>query len=148
MNSLWLIVFILVFFMVLFSWYYNTPAYKAALEKQNRQTEETNRWYAQERELYSVENILAPLTNDPNDSSYANSIPSLLDKGKVFQQYNYGTIYNLVLEILASNPDKIHIKTLCLTLGRMHYSSLRPDKNPTIYDEQAIQNDILMRSSR
>ncbi|TYQ26272.1 hypothetical protein [Pseudanabaena sp. UWO310] len=108
------------------------------------------RAYAAEREKeaapYSIENIVKPLKENPDDISYANSIPSLLNQGSRYYSYNYGTIYNLVLEVLSENPDKIHIKTLCLTIGRLHYGKLRPDNKITIYDEQAIQNDILMRS--
>ena len=101
---------------------------------------------AKEGEPYTIENIVKPLRENPDDISYANSIPWLLDKGSKYHSYNYGTIYNLILEVLSENPEKIHIKTLCLTIGRLHYGKLRPDNKVTIYDEQAIQNDILMRS--
>jgi hypothetical protein len=101
---------------------------------------------AKEAEPYTIENIVKPLRDDPDDISYANTIPSLLEKGSKYHSYNYGNIYNLALEVLSENPEKIHIKTLCLTVGRLHYGKLRPDNKVTIYDEQAIQNDIMMRS--
>lgn len=116
-------------------WWNRTPEGKAHLAK-----------LAKNKEIYRLENILEPLLKNPDDSSYSNSIPSLLQKGEVYHRYNYGQGYNIVLDILASNPDKIHLKTLCLELGRKHYANLRPDKKPTIYDEQAIQNDIQVRS--
>jgi len=136
------IVFIVILIVVWHQSWLSTPdgiTYTKEVERAKQKVE-------QKIEDSKIENILALLQKSPDDSSCANRIPSLLDEGKSFHQYNYGTIYNLALEILDSNPDKIYIKTLCLALGRMHYGNLRPDKNPTIYDEQAIQNDILMRS--
>ena len=41
------------------------------------------------------------------------------------------------------NALKNKNKSLVLKLGREYYSSLRADGNLTIYDEQAIQNDLL-----
>ena len=55
-------------------------------------------------------------------------------------------LYNTSLKILEANPGTQEAKTLALDLGRLHYSILRPSKKPTIYDEQAIQNDIIVRS--
>lgn len=55
-------------------------------------------------------------------------------------------LYNTSLKILEANPSSQEAKTLVLDLGRFHYSFLRLDKKPTIYDEQAIQNDIIVRS--
>ena len=127
-------------------WYSQTPAGKEAAAKAEEERQAAAVKFAQEKEKYRIENILEPLRKNPADSSYCNSIPTLLVQGSMYHSYHYGTIYNEVLEILASNPDKIHIKPLCLEMGRKHYSALRPDKLPTIYDEQAIQNDILVRS--
>jgi hypothetical protein len=138
-------------------WWRSTPEGKSFEAKQAAQhsklVAEMEKKRAKERsereankEFYSLENILETLRQEPDNINYCNSIPSLLQEGKKYHRYNYGQIYNLVLEILASNPDKIHIKTLCLELGRKHYANLRPDKKPTIYDEQAIQNDIQVRS--
>ncbi|MBS3029652.1 MAG: hypothetical protein HCA25_22040 [Dolichospermum sp. DET50] len=55
-------------------------------------------------------------------------------------------LYNTSLKILEANPNNQETKMLVLDLGRLYYSILRPNKKPTIYDEQAIQNDILVRS--
>jgi len=41
------------------------------------------------------------------------------------------------------NALKNKNKSLALKLGREYYSSLRADGRLTIYDEQAIQNDLL-----
>lgn len=138
--------FVLVAAVVFVIWYGQTPAGKEAAAKAEKERQAAAVKFAQEKEKYRIENILEPLINNPDNSSYCNSIPTLLIQGSTYHSYNYGTIYNDVLEILASNPDKIHLKPLCLEIGRKHYSALRPDKRPTIYDEQAIQNDILVRS--
>lgn len=55
-------------------------------------------------------------------------------------------LYNTSLNILEANSSSQEAKMLVLDLGRLHYSILRLDKKPTIYDEQAIQNDIIVRS--
>ena len=94
---------------------------------------------------YRAENILLPLCKNPSNSEYARIIPSILMEGKSYHKYNYYQIYNIALEILESNSYHIHLKTLCLNLGRLYYGSLRDDQKPTIHDEQAIQNDIQMR---
>ena len=133
-------ILILVLGVVFLFWFMNmtinTPEQKTANEE-----------LAKKKELYHFENILAPLIANADNIDHARNIPTLLEEGeKCYIRYNYGTIYNQMLDLLESNPDKKHIKTLCLVLGRKHYASMRPDKNPTVYDEQAIQNDILTRS--
>ena len=57
-----------------------------------------------------------------------------------------GYAYQVALECLASNPDECRARTFALSVGRWHRGRCRPDGLPTIYDEQAIQNDILARS--
>ncbi|MGA1601805.1 MAG: hypothetical protein ACO4CG_05910 [Prochlorothrix sp.] len=63
-------------------------------------------------------------------------------KGKLSSEL----FYNAALQILEENPGTISLKQYALDIGRWHYSLDRPDKKVTIYDEQAIQNDILVRS--
>jgi hypothetical protein len=55
-------------------------------------------------------------------------------------------IYVTALDLLAGNPRSTVAKQLALELGRWHFGIARPDGLVTIYDEQAIQNDILVRS--
>lgn len=54
--------------------------------------------------------------------------------------------YDTALEILQDNPEEIALKQYALEVGRWHYSIIRPDGKVTIYDEQSIQNDILVRT--
>jgi len=54
--------------------------------------------------------------------------------------------YDAALDILQQHPEQISLKQYALEVGRWHYSIARPDGKVTIYDEQSIQNDILVRS--
>ncbi len=55
-------------------------------------------------------------------------------------------IYNTTLEILEKDPGNYRAKQLILTVGRWHFGKLRKNGRPTIYDEQAILNDISVGS--
>ncbi len=55
-------------------------------------------------------------------------------------------LYEAALEILEEHPDQIPLKSYALDVGRWRYSLNRPDGKVTVYDEQAIQNDIQVRS--
>jgi len=52
--------------------------------------------------------------------------------------------YNKALEILEIYPESTNTKKLVLDIGRYYFAKLRAGR-PTIYDEQAIQNDISVR---
>ncbi|MBH8575077.1 hypothetical protein I8752_19060 [Nostocaceae cyanobacterium CENA369] len=58
-----------------------------------------------------------------------------------------GRAYTKSLEILEKNSNNINAKKFVLDVGRWHFGKLRSGK-VTIYDEQAIQNDIAVRSSQ
>ncbi|MBC7776860.1 MAG: hypothetical protein H7246_15615 [Phycisphaerae bacterium] len=51
-----------------------------------------------------------------------------------------GEIYADALNLLKDNPD---LKPHVLEIGRKKYAFNRPDKAPTVYDEAAINNDIM-----
>jgi hypothetical protein len=55
-------------------------------------------------------------------------------------------LYQRSLESVQASKGDPAIKTLALQIGRLSYASSRPDRRPTIYDEQAIANDIAVRS--
>lgn len=55
-------------------------------------------------------------------------------------------LYDLSLIALEANPSNSKSKQLVLKIGRYHFGKMRGGK-ATIYDEQAIQNDIQVRSS-
>ena len=64
---------------------------------------------------------------------------------KAFTKDATQRMYNTSLTMLANNPSDQNIKILALDLGRLHYKVSRPDNAVTIYDEEAIQNDISVR---
>ena len=54
-------------------------------------------------------------------------------------------MYNMALQMLEENPKSKDMKTLALDVGRLHYCVHRGTNTLSVYDEQAIQNDILTR---
>ena len=55
-------------------------------------------------------------------------------------------VYDAALEILSEHPEQLPLRQYALEIGRWHYTIQRPNRKITIYDEQAIQNDIAVRS--
>jgi hypothetical protein len=51
-------------------------------------------------------------------------------------------------EILRRLPARPELRVPALDFGRIAYAVRRPGGLPTVYDEQAIQNDILMREGK
>ncbi|MEM9116942.1 MAG: hypothetical protein AAGD09_03560 [Cyanobacteria bacterium P01_F01_bin.56] len=89
-------------------------------------------------ELIQVLEIMLPLTSsDPSVRRWVISS----SRGSLS-----GNLYDLCLQLIEQNPDSRGLKSLALEVGRVHYSKNRKDKKPTIYDEQAINNDIAARS--
>jgi hypothetical protein len=54
-------------------------------------------------------------------------------------------MYARTLDLVESRHGTPASKGLALHIGRISYSSGRPDRTPTLYDEQAIANDIASR---
>ena len=50
--------------------------------------------------------------------------------------------YEATKEQLRQNPSSIQAKEAMLQAGRAYYSCMREEGVPTIYDEQAISNDM------
>jgi hypothetical protein len=59
---------------------------------------------------------------------------------------NRSAIYDKSLQILENNPDVSSVKQFVLLVGRWHFSKSRVYGKVSIYDEQRIQNDILVRT--
>jgi hypothetical protein len=55
-------------------------------------------------------------------------------------------LYQRSLDAVQSSKGAPTAKELALRLGRLSYAAGRPDKRPTVYDEQAVANDIAMRA--
>ncbi|AMV35635.1 hypothetical protein VN12_26320 [Pirellula sp. SH-Sr6A] len=56
-------------------------------------------------------------------------------------------VYDLALKAVAASGGSVAAKTFALNVGRASYSVGRPEGAPTVYDEQAILNDIRVRES-
>jgi hypothetical protein len=54
-------------------------------------------------------------------------------------------LYARALELVRERKGLSTSKALALYIGRHSYSAGRPDRTPTVYDEQAIANDIAAR---
>jgi hypothetical protein len=90
---------------------------------------------------------LANLRNSSLDPETYEKVMLLLNKCPgLTAEYTRG-VYDIALQTLSENSSSPVAKQLCLNAGRWHFGKTRPDNAPTIYDEQAIQNDILVRSS-
>jgi len=75
--------------------------------------------------------------------SYAKkAIPRITSANEISSK----NFYEAALEILQQHPEQIPLKQYALDVGRWHCSMSRTDGKVTIYDEQSIQNDIVVRS--
>lgn len=54
--------------------------------------------------------------------------------------------YTAALGRLAADPQNAALRTAALAAGRAHHGGLRPGGAPTVYDEQAIMNDLVAHS--
>lgn len=81
------------------------------------------------------------LSNFPESSQIQNFAFEQIQKGLLPSNQ----AYTLALEVLEENPSESKAKQFVLQVGRWHFGKLRGGKL-TIYDEQAIQNDIQVRS--
>jgi hypothetical protein len=55
-------------------------------------------------------------------------------------------LYERTLAAVRTHRAEPAVKAVALTIGRLVYSINRPNREPTIYDEQAIANDIAAQS--
>jgi len=83
------------------------------------------------------------IMSQPKYQSLLRSIESLPDKLKPIAAER---AYQRLLDALIEHPDAISLRMWALETGRISKGSSRDVKVPTIYDEQAIQNDILVRT--
>ena len=90
---------------------------------------------------------LALLIRNPLDTVVQGKVIRILDQCPALKVAETKAVYEAALDILANNPSNPTAKQFVLNVGRWHFGRSRPDKRPTVYDEQAIQNDILVRST-
>lgn len=93
-----------------------------------------------------MQDFIIPLLRlKPLDESVRNTIFSSAQKANL-PNIDLQELYEISLEILAKHPDQMSLKSYVLKVGRLYYGKARPGGRVTIYDEQAIQNDITVRS--
>lgn len=91
--------------------------------------------------------IVTVLEANPTDQkSHAYAVKLFCEMNPPNRQAYSGPLYKLALDIVAQHPENISCRVFALETGRLHHGLHRPDGNVTVYDEQAIQNDILARS--
>lgn len=98
-------------------------------------------------EQTQLSRLLLELRKSPLDTSAQNEFLWFIQAARFLRPEQSLRFYNLALKTLAENPGDTRAKTFALEVGRWHYSLQRSDRKLTIYDEQALQNDILVRSS-
>lgn len=125
--------FLFLFFVVLVflgvGWMYWFRWLPKSLEKRKRLTADWNllakRWFA-----------------NPEDRNIQQQVAGFVRRNTGFAN----TAYNLSLQIVERNKDSSAAKVFALETGRFACGLTREGRVPTIYDEQAIQNDIDVRS--
>jgi hypothetical protein len=90
---------------------------------------------------------LTALISNPLDTAVQGKVIGFIDQCPALKATETQAVYEAALEILTNNPSNPTAKQFVLNVGRWHFGRNRPDKRPTVYDEQAIQNDILVRSA-
>lgn len=88
------------------------------------------------------DDLIRKFNDEPTRKGYVAAICSLENLT------HEGTLdcYQAILDILEHNSTSQAAKIIALEIGRHHFSRIRPEGQLTIYDEQAIQNDIITRS--
>jgi hypothetical protein len=92
-----------------------------------------------DRKLYVLEKSLSILQTHSADTEVQKEFIKYLAS----VEWQRATAYRSVLNLLATNSEP-YMKQFVLDVARWHYSKGRKDGKLTVYDEQAIQNDILM----
>jgi hypothetical protein len=96
--------------------------------------------------------LLDALQADPTNRGLHRRIVELLGTRLLVGQKNLkgagietGSVYERALVLMEAHATDPGLRELALGVARWHYASAREDLNLTLVDEQAIQNDLLMR---
>jgi hypothetical protein len=111
-------------------------------------------WWYKRRAAARRDAKMAPYLKYWSDARQKGEASQILDAGKKLVEAaqwwdreaaaRYASeVYRGCLPLLRGHPD---FKPRLLDLGRAAYGWPRPDGNPTVYDEQAIANDIAAHS--
>lgn len=89
---------------------------------------------------------IRPLDSAVRDTVFSNAKIAITTQAIGKDSLSSKEVYEAALEVLSQHPDQIPLKQYALKVGRWHYGIQRPGGKVTIYDEQAINNDIAVRS--
>ncbi len=92
-----------------------------------------------------MEKVLLWLTSLMNASNEASAVALQRLVNRAMRQAGPAEaewLYDRVREGLRSRPQDLDLRSLVLHVGRLSYSLQRLDRRLTVYDEQAIANDI------
>jgi hypothetical protein len=102
---------------------------------------ERHRVSAAQCAIQQIHQLIPSLTLDPQNQ---NIHQQLLYLARSFPMAS-GNAYQAALLAVELSGGVPTTKTLALEIGRLYYSSLRKERLPTVYDENAILNDISAR---
>lgn len=91
----------------------------------------------------TIEEISRQLSRTPEDQSLHNNLTTLMTRFPELSE----KVYHAALLAVEQSKGASKCKTFALEVGRAYFGSMRPDQLATTYDEQAIQNDIGVRSN-
>ena len=86
-------------------------------------------------------NVLQQYIDNPASAELQNHVMRTVATYSYLSKIGYDATLVAVEKTNGSPPAK----RVALEVGRLHFGTLRPDRRPTIYDENAIQNDIQTR---
>lgn len=91
-----------------------------------------------------MHNVLQTFASRPDDRSAQQTIVHCL-RGLPINGSQRQWLYDGTLDLLQRTPSSAALAILALEVGRWHLGRSRPGGAVTIYDEQALQNDIAVR---
>jgi hypothetical protein len=101
---------------------------------------------ASARDRATFDRLMDELMQDPLNPSIHSDFLRTVNALSGLNTARSQRAYDAALSILEAHPESTSARTFALSVGRWHFGRIRDDKKVTIYDEQAMQNDILVRS--
>lgn len=128
----WIIFFGIVALVALFAWLANQSQVKALQGAESTFTMMLDELSKNPTDVAAHQRFLRDLATEPVKTHLPNARSEVA--------------YQTALAILEQNPNSLPARTFALAVGRWHFGRSRADKKVALYDEQAMQNDILLRS--
>jgi hypothetical protein len=127
--SLWILLLLAALTALVISW-----------RRRSRSGQSREKWVS-----LQLNRILQILADNPINKQTHQEVFQILSDIPDISHGGSNLIYSTALDILESNPESPLAKQFVLEVGRWHKGRIRDGGMVTIYDEQAIQNDILVR---